>query len=197
MENAWYNLKVVTASNTNQVYFNNVLVGAFYATNNPIGRVGVSSRAVQLGIWEPQKGYFFIDDDELSFYAPEGQPQVSGKPLNMDYGYLKGFYTTLILPSVYVMNNAEASNMVTWINSTGLYSIISMDGGVARMNEGGSNALGRLVVQGLGRGESAGEALDRGRAAFAARYKGERDRALLDTVVLLGDPGACVRRSAS
>jgi len=143
-ENTWYNLKVTTASNTNQVYFNNVLVGTFYATNTPSGRVGVSSRAVQLGIWEPPQGYFFVDDDELSFYAPEGQPQTVGKMLNMDYGYLKGFYTTLILPSVYAMNDAEASNMVTWINSTGLYSIISMDGGVAKVNETGASDLGRV-----------------------------------------------------
>ena len=124
VEGAWYNLKVECNGITNKVFFDGVHVGTFWATNFASGKIGVGSAAVQLGIWEPQKGYFFVDDDEYSFWAPEGQAQLSGKPLDLDWGYLDAFYPTLILPSTYVMSDAEVSNITTWING-GLRSLIA------------------------------------------------------------------------
>ena len=134
VENTWYNLKVSSIGSTNQVYFNNTLVGTFWATNFASGRVAVGTKATQLGVSEPQKGYFFIDDDEYG---------MTGLPLNMDWGYLKSFFPSLVLPSVYVMNDAEASNLVTYMNS-GLFSVFATDGGVARKNETGADDLGRV-----------------------------------------------------
>ncbi len=143
VENTWYNLKVVVQGSTNQVYFNNMLAGTFWATNVPSGKVAVGTRALQLGNWEPQKGYYFIDDDEWSFWAPEGQAQVSGHPLNLDYGYLRLFFNTLVLPSTYVMSDIEVSNVITWVKG-GLNSIIATDGGIAMKNETGAYDLGRI-----------------------------------------------------
>ncbi len=141
--NVWYNLKVQSYGSTNKVYFNGTYVGTFWATNFASGRVAVGSAATQLGIWEPQKGYYFIDDDEYSFWAPEGQQPTSGKPLNLDFGYLEGFYNTLVLPSVYVMSDVEVSNLCIWVTN-GLNSIIATDGSIGMKNEGGTNDLGRL-----------------------------------------------------
>ena len=141
--NVWYNLKVESYGSTNRVYFNGQLVGTFWATNFASGKIGVGASAQQLGIWEPAKGYFFIDDDEYSFWAPEGQSQLNGHPLNLDWGYLDGYFPTLVLPSVYVMSDLEASNICTWV-VRGLRSLIATDGGVAMKNEGGTNDLGRL-----------------------------------------------------
>ena len=53
--------------------------------------------ATQLGIWEPQKGYFFIDDDEYSYTSPSGETLTIGSPLNLDWGYLVQFFPMLIL----------------------------------------------------------------------------------------------------
>ncbi len=143
VENTWYNLKVVAAGPTNTVYFNGAFASQFVATNVPSGGVAVGSRASQLGTWEPQKGYYFIDDDEWSFWAPEGQSQVSGHPLNLDWGYLKLFFNTLVLPSTYVMSDIEVLNLHTWLTN-GLNSVIAMDGGVAMKDETGSYDLGRI-----------------------------------------------------
>ncbi len=132
--NLWYNLKVEAYGSTNKVYFNDQLVGTFWATNFASGRVALSSRAEQLGIWEPQKGYYFIDDDENG---------MSGQPLNLDWGYMNQFYRTLILPSVYVMNDTEASNMVKWVR-LGMNGILATDGSVAMRNESGAVDLGRV-----------------------------------------------------
>ena len=142
-ENVWYNLKIESYGSTNRVYFNNQLAGTFWATNFASGRIGVGGSALQLGIWEPQKGYFFVDDDEYTFWQPEGESQNEGRALNLDWGYLKGFYPTLILPSVYVMSDVEASNISVWVTN-GLNSLIATDGGVAMKNEGGTNDLGRI-----------------------------------------------------
>ncbi|MFH0880390.1 MAG: hypothetical protein V2A34_11810, partial [Lentisphaerota bacterium] len=142
-ENVWYKLKIESYGSTNKVYWNEQYVGTFWATNCPSGKVGVGGSALQLGIWEPQKGYYFIDDDEYSFYAPEGQSQVNGKPLNLDAGYLKTFYNALVLPGVYVMSDLEASNICDWVKS-GLNSVYSMDGGAGMKNETGAFDLGRL-----------------------------------------------------
>jgi len=104
----------------------------------------VGSSATQLGIWEPQKGYYFIDDDEYSYYAPEGESTpTNGSPLNLDWGYLDAFFPTLVLPSTYVMSDIEVSNVVTWLNG-GLRNLIAMDGSIAMKNETGATDLGRI-----------------------------------------------------
>jgi hypothetical protein len=134
VEGAWYRL-AVTAQGTNiNVLLDGMPVGSFAATNFATGRIGLGTRAVQLGIWEPQKGYYFIDDDEYSVY---------GTPLNMDWGYLKQFFGTLILPGVYVMSAAEVSNTCTWING-GMFSLLATDGGTAMLKDNGSNGVGRM-----------------------------------------------------
>jgi hypothetical protein len=139
-ETVWYNLKVDSKGSTNMVYLNNNYIGVFYATNHPTGKIALGSKATQLGIWEPAKGYYFIDDDEYGYSA---NPNVNGPPLNLDYGYLVQFFPTLILPGVYVMNDAEASNLVTYANS-GYFGIMSTDGGVAMKNQAGAFDLGRV-----------------------------------------------------
>jgi hypothetical protein len=143
VENAWYNLKIDVQGNTNKVFFNNVHVGTFWATNVPSGQIGVGSRALQLGNWEPQKGFYFVDDDEWSYWAPEGQDQTKGKPLNLDYGYLNGFFNTIVLPDVYVMSDEEVNNLSVWLTN-GLNSVIAFDGGTAMKNETGAYDLGRF-----------------------------------------------------
>ena len=143
VENMWYNLRVDSYGSTNRVYFNGQLAGTFYATNFASGKIGVGSSASQLGIWEPAKGYFFIDDDEYSFWAPEGQAMLYGRPLNLDWGYLNGYFRTLVLPGVYVMTDLEASNICTWVVK-GLNSLIATDGSTAMRNETGAVDLGRI-----------------------------------------------------
>ncbi|MBN1270476.1 MAG: beta-galactosidase [Kiritimatiellae bacterium] len=133
-ENTWYNLRVDAQGSTYTVYLDGEEIGSFTATNFATGQVGIGTKAAQLGIWEPQYGYYFVDDDEY------GQDR---SPLNMDWGYLNEFYPTLILPSVYVMNDAEASNLVTFAN-LGMKSVIATDGGVAMKDETGSSGLGRV-----------------------------------------------------
>ena len=144
VEDTWYNLKVQCISNTFQVFFDGREVESFVDTNFPSGKIAVGSKAVQLGIWEPQKGYYFIDDDEYSYWSSDEQEQVTtGYPLNLDWGYLNTFFPTLILPGTYVMSDVEVSNVVTWINK-GLYRLIATDGGVAMTDETGSPDTGRI-----------------------------------------------------
>lgn len=57
----------------------------------------------------------------------------------------------------------------------------------------GSNELGRLFVQELRRGSSAGEALDEVRRRYGERHTSPRDIELLDTVELVGDWTARMR----
>ncbi len=140
VENVWYNLKVVQAGSTNSVYFNNTLVGTFYATNFPTGKIALGSKASQLGIWEPQKGYFFIDDDENGYSA---DPNTNGPALNLDWGYLQQFFPTLVLPGVYAMNDTETLNLKTWITN-GVHSVLATDGSVAMRDETGAVDLGRV-----------------------------------------------------
>jgi outer membrane protein assembly factor BamB len=139
-EGVWYNLRVNSQGSTNRVYFNGSEVGVFYATNHPTGRIALGTKAVQLGIWEPQKGYYFIDDDENGYST---DTFTNGRPLNLDYGYLNEFYRTLILPSTYVMSDIEAANVMTWAK-IGLNSLIATDGGVGMVNETGAADLGRI-----------------------------------------------------
>ncbi|RLG38557.1 MAG: hypothetical protein DRO01_06300, partial [Thermoproteota archaeon] len=143
VENTWYNLKVVATGQIFHVYFDGDYVGTFVVSNLLTGKIGVGGMAQQLGISEPWKGYYFVDDDEYSFWAPEGQAQVSGHPLNLDWGYLDRFFTTLILPGTYVMSDTEVSNVVTWMNR-GLRSILATDGGVAMKDETGADDRGRI-----------------------------------------------------
>ncbi len=141
-EGVWHNLRVDAQGTNYAVYFDGQPAGAFSTPTNfayTSGRIALGARAPQLGNWEPVKGYYFIDDDEYSYYA---QPTI-GSPLNLDWGYLVNFYGTLILPSTYVMNDAEASNVVTWINK-GYYNIIATDGGIAMKDETGAARLGRV-----------------------------------------------------
>ena len=143
LTNVWYNLKVEAYGSTNRVYFNNTLVGTFWATNFASGKVALGTRAEQLGIWEPQKGFFFIDDDELSYYGVGGAPLAVGQPLNLDWGYLQSFFPMLILPSTYVMSDTEVLNVQTWLTN-GLHSLLATDGGVARKNELNADDVGRI-----------------------------------------------------
>jgi hypothetical protein len=135
VENTWYHLRVEAVDNDFTVYFNGEPAGSFTATNFASGRIGLCSRAMQLGIWEPQKGYYFIDDDEYG---------MSGAPLNLDWGYLQGFFPTLILPSTYVMSDTEVSNIWTWATN-GLHCIIATDGGVGMLDETGAPDAERMT----------------------------------------------------
>ncbi len=143
-ENTWYNLKIRAETNTYRVFLNGENVGSFTDTNFPTGRIAIGTKAVQLGIWEPAAGYFFIDDDEYAYYsAHEGDVVTLGKPLNLDWGYLVKFFPILVLPGTYVMNDTEASNVVTWLTN-GWFSLLATDGGVAMKDETGADDRGRL-----------------------------------------------------
>ncbi|MFH0879889.1 MAG: beta-galactosidase, partial [Lentisphaerota bacterium] len=144
VEGVWYKLSVQADGSDYTVFFDDKEVGGFTETNLLTGKIGIGCRAAQLGIWEPQKGYYFIDDDEYSYYSPkEGELITAAKPLNLDWGYLDTFFQTLILPGTYVMSDIEASNVVTWLNM-GYYNLIATDGGVAMRNETGASDLGRI-----------------------------------------------------
>jgi photosystem II stability/assembly factor-like uncharacterized protein len=144
VEGEWYNLAVKADGDNFTVYLDGEAVGSFSSSLIPSGSVAVGASATQLGIWEPQKGYFFIDDDEYSYYAPEGQPTPTNAALlNLDWGYLDAFYPTLILPSTYVMSDVEVSNVITWIGR-GLRNLIATDGGIAMKKPDGANGSGRI-----------------------------------------------------
>jgi len=144
VENTWYNLRVDAVDTNFTVYFDGVEICSFSTTNFPAGKIALGSKAQQLGIYDPRKGYYFIDDDEYAYYSEkEGEIVTLGKPLNLDYGYLATFYPTLILPGTYVMSDIEASNVVTWLDM-GRNSLIATDGGVAMKNETGADDPGRL-----------------------------------------------------
>ena len=154
VEGLWYRLRVSVATNTYTVFFDGNEVGSFTATNFASGRIALGSMATQLGIWEPQKGYFFIDDDEYSYTSPSGETLTIGSPLNLDWGYLVQFFPMLILPGTYVMNDTEAANVGIWLTN-GLYSLMATDGGVAMKDETGADDPGRLEqVFGVGTARS-------------------------------------------
>ncbi|MFH0881005.1 MAG: LamG domain-containing protein, partial [Lentisphaerota bacterium] len=93
MEGVWYNLRADVVGTNADIYFNGNMVNQLPLSYMQSGGIAVGSKAPQLGIWDPQKGYYFIDDDEESRWAPEGQPTpVTSKPLNLDAGYLGGFF---------------------------------------------------------------------------------------------------------
>ncbi|MDD4734814.1 MAG: YCF48-related protein [Kiritimatiellae bacterium] len=143
VEGVWFNLMVNADGNTYTVSLDGEEVGQFTTGALFAGRIGLGSMATQLGIWEPQKGYYLVDDDEYSFWAPEGQSQLNAHPLNLDWGYLDTFYPTLILPGTYVMSDIEVSNVVKWIG-LGLRCLIATDGGVAMKDETGAADVGRI-----------------------------------------------------
>ena len=135
VEGAWYNLKADVQGTNVNVFFNGDPAGSFVITNFLSGKIAIGTMAEQLGIWEPPQGYFFIDDDETG---------MTGSPLNMDWGYLQQFFNTVIFPSVFAMNDTEVANLLTWVNA-GTYSLISMDGGLGMVDEGGTNKIGRTA----------------------------------------------------
>ena len=139
VEGPWYRLRVNVATNTYTVFFDGQEVGGFTATNFSKGKIAVGTMATQLGIWDPQKGYYFIDDDEYSY----DEIETFGQPLNLNWGYLVQFFPTLILPGTYVMNDSEASNVCIWLTN-GFYSLLATDGGVAMKDEAGADDPGRL-----------------------------------------------------
>ncbi|NCC50259.1 MAG: PKD domain-containing protein [Spartobacteria bacterium] len=144
-EGEWYNLAVKAEGNDFTLYLDNEEIGSFTTNIFASGGIALGTRATQLGIWEPQKGYYFIDDDEYSYWAPEGEPTPNwGTPLDLDWGYLQTFFPTLILPGTYVMSDAEVSNVVTWVKTNGMHSLIATDGGVAMMDETGAYNPGRI-----------------------------------------------------
>ncbi|MBN1270402.1 MAG: putative Ig domain-containing protein, partial [Kiritimatiellae bacterium] len=134
VENVWYNLRVDMQGDDCTVYFDGQEVGGFTATNFATGRIALGTRAVQLGIWEPARGYYFIDDDEYND---------DGEPVNLDWGYLSQFFNTLILPGVSAMSDIEVANVRAWLTN-GLNSLISTDGGVAMYDETGAPDMGRI-----------------------------------------------------
>ncbi len=88
----------------------------------------------ELGVWESTKGYYILTDTDLGD---------DGQPLNLNWGYLKEFYSVLILPGVYVMNDAECNNVAQYLQS-GLFTVIATDGGVGIKKEDGSSGIGRI-----------------------------------------------------
>lgn len=88
----------------------------------------------ELGLGEPVKGYYVIDDTAIGS---------DGNLLDLNWGYLKEFYSTVILPSVYVMNDDECGNLVTYMES-GLFSVISTDGSAGFRKPDNTNGMGRL-----------------------------------------------------
>ncbi|KPK42528.1 MAG: hypothetical protein AMJ78_02245 [Omnitrophica WOR_2 bacterium SM23_29] len=97
----------------------------------------------ELGVWEPTKGYYILEDTALGMY---------GEPLDLNWGYLKEFYSTVILPSVYVMNDNECANLITYLER-GLFTVISTDGSVGFMKPDGRRGRGRIEkIFGVGTG---------------------------------------------
>ncbi|MFH0879848.1 MAG: FG-GAP-like repeat-containing protein, partial [Lentisphaerota bacterium] len=143
-EGVWHNLSADIAGTNAHIYFDGMQIKDLPLNYMQSGGIAVGSKAAQLGIWDPQKGYYFIDDDEEPRWAPEGQPTpLMSKPMNLDAGYLDAFFPTLILPSTYVMNDTEVSNVNTWIQG-GLRCLIATDGGIAMKDETGATRMGRI-----------------------------------------------------
>jgi outer membrane protein assembly factor BamB/photosystem II stability/assembly factor-like uncharacterized protein len=144
MEGEVHNLGVEVMDDTFTVFFDGAEVGSFVNADFTSGKVALGSMAQQLGNWDPAKGYYFIDDDEYSYYSPnEGEIVTLGEPLNLDWGYLGSFFPTLILPGTYVMSDIEVSNVCQWING-GLRCLIATDGGVAMKDASGADGTGRI-----------------------------------------------------
>ncbi len=139
--NTWYNLQVSILGTNYTVSYNGQNLGSFGCTNFTSGKVALGTRAAQLGTYDPQWGYYFIDDDELN--PSNTATGVIDGPVNLDYGYLVGFFNTLILPDVAVMSDIEVTNVTTWLTN-GLNSIIATDGGVGRTKPSGASGAGRM-----------------------------------------------------
>lgn len=88
----------------------------------------------ELGLGEPAKGYYILED------TARGN---DGNLLDLNWGYLKEFYSTVILPSVYVMNDNECDNLVKYLES-GLFSVISTDGSAGFRRPDNTNGMGKL-----------------------------------------------------
>jgi glycosyl hydrolase family 42 (putative beta-galactosidase) len=166
-ENTWYEVKVEIRGSEFTVLLDGNKIGSFSESRLRSGRVGLGVRAGQLGIWEPERAYYFIDDDEYTYYSTNGAPSTignkrwsvndcsnpedpgndfgpQGRSLELSDGYLTTFFPTLILPAVRVMSDAEVSNVTKWLHS-GLHSLILSDGPVGIVNERGEPASERLA----------------------------------------------------
>jgi hypothetical protein len=145
VEDTWYHFRVEVEGNAYTVYFDGQPTEeGMWVTNFPTGGLAVGCKAPQLGIWEPADGYYFIDDDEYSYWAPEGEPTPNwGTPLDLDWGYLDTFFPTLILPGTHVMSDTEVANVTNWLGR-GLRCLIATDGGIAMKNEEEQDDLGRI-----------------------------------------------------
>ncbi len=139
--NVWYSLQIGVQGTNYSVSYNGQSLGTFVCTNFTSGKVALGSRAAQLGVWDPTYQYSFIDDDELN--PTNYLTGVVDAPVNLDYGYLDGYYGTLILADVAVMSDLEVSNVTTWITN-GLNCLIATDGGVARTEPSGASGAGRI-----------------------------------------------------
>lgn len=142
-EGATSELSVQVSGTKFAFYFNGKPIGKVTDTNIAQGSVGIGCKAAQLGISEPPRGYYFIDDDELSYWDKSGETKDKGSPLDLSRGYLTDFFGTLILPSTYLMSTTEIDNINAWIHQ-GIRSLIVTDGSVGRYNEIGSLTPGRI-----------------------------------------------------
>jgi hypothetical protein len=133
-EGTFYTLKVDVTGSDFDFYLDGVLQGSYTDSRLTEGKIGLMAKASQLGVWEPQRAYYFIDDDE------RGE---DGNYLNLNWGYLKEFFKLVILPSVYVMNNEECLNLNSYLQS-GMYYLLATDGAVAMKKEDGSDGTGRI-----------------------------------------------------
>ncbi len=132
--NVSHMLKVQATGSNFQVYLDGSSVGTFTDTRLISGKIGLGAKASQLGVWEPTKGYYFVDDTERG---------TDSELLNLNWGYLKSFFSTVILPSVYVMNNDECYNLRAYSQSA-QFAVIATDGGVGMLKPDGSNGPGRV-----------------------------------------------------
>ncbi len=139
--NVWYQLGVSVQGTNYTVSYNGQVLGSFGYNGFTSGKVALGTRAAQLGTFDPQLGYYFIDDDELN--PSNTATGVIDGPVNLDYGYLDGFFNTLILSSVGVMSDVEISNVTTWVTN-GLNCLIATDGGVGRTEPSGASGAGRI-----------------------------------------------------
>lgn len=142
-------LKVDVTGEIFVVSFNGKVLGGasendpcFSDGNLKAGRIGLGTQAAQLGIWEPQRGYYFIDDDE---YPPASrEPGETPRLLELDWGYLREFFSTLILPSTFIMSDTEISNIRYWL-CCGSNSLIVTNGGAGKIDQFGMFKPDRIV----------------------------------------------------
>ena len=129
-----HSLKIVANVGNFKVYLNGTYLGEFNDTRLTSGKIGLGTKASQLGVWEPTKGYYFVDDTERGD---------NGSPLDLDWGYLKEFFPVLMLPSVYVLNDNECFNIRSYLEA-GQHVVLATDGGVGVKKPDGTSGTGRI-----------------------------------------------------